>query len=320
MRKVSIIIPNYNGAAYLEDCLESIRHQTYENFEVIVVDDASTDGSAKNAEKKYPEVTFFYHEENSGFCKSCNDGVKAADGTYVILLNNDTTVHPDFVKELVRGMKSSRNIFSVQAKMVSKKEPQILDDAGDELCLLGWAFAPGKDGDAEKVTRKRTIFSACGGAVLYRKDLYESLGGLDEVHFAYFEDVDLGYRARLHGYENIVAPKSIVYHAGSASSGSRYNAFKARQSARNNVYFLYKNMPDWQIILNAPFLVAGFLIKTIFYAKKGLGKEYFSALKEGLRVCNRHPEKRVDFKEIKLEHILAVQARLIFWTMKRFLE
>ena len=109
----------------------------------------------------------------------------------------------------------------------------------------------------------------CGGAAIYRKKIMEKIGYFDEEHFAYLEDTDIGYRARIYGYENWYAPDAVVYHVGSGTSGSRYNHFKTRYSSRNNIYLIYKNMPLLQIILNLPFLVAGFLIKFLFTKRNG---------------------------------------------------
>lgn len=315
---VSIIIPNFNGKEYLDACLESIGEQSLPGIEVILVDDASSDGSAAEAEQKYPGIKVLYHTENQGFCKSCNDGVRLAAAPYVILLNNDTVCDKDFAKHLYRMIKRDARYFSAQAKMVSLQNPEILDDGGDELTMLGWVFAPGKDKAADGC-RNRKIFSACGGAVIYRKDVYLALGGLDEEHFAYFEDVDLGYRARLFGYENVLAAKAVVLHAGSGTTGSRYNAFKARYSARNNVYFLFKNMPNWQLLLNGFCIFTGFCIKAIFYGKKGLWKEYQLGLREGLRLTKTRKEKRVEFQKVPLRRLWKIQMRMFAWTIRRFI-
>ena len=116
----------------------------------------------------------------------------------------------------------------------------------------------------------KKIFAACGGAAIYRRKIFEEIGFFDEEHFAYLEDIDIGYRAKIYGYHNVFEPSAIVYHAGSASSGSKYNEFKVNFSSRNSVYIVRKNMPLFQIVVNLPFLAVGFLIKTLFFVKKGL--------------------------------------------------
>ena len=143
--------------------------------------------------------------------------------------------------------------------------------------------------------REEQIFASCAGAAIYRKELFSRIGYFDEEHFAYLEDTDIGYRARILGYENWYAPEAVVYHVGSGTSGSRYNQFKTRYSSRNNIYMIYKNMPLWQIILNLPFLAAGFGIKILFFSLKGLGREYLAGIKNGFQISAKG--KKCLFKE-----------------------
>lgn len=325
--KVSVVIPNYNGQEYLEKCVDSLMAQTVRSFEIIIVDDASSDDSFLNIQKKYPangaypRTRYISHERNLGFCKSVNDGIKAAESDYIFLLNNDTEVMPECIRQLYHTICSDDRIFSVGAKMVSLQNPDIMDNAGDYYCSLGWAYTPAKDKQEQRFQKKKKIFSACGGGVMYRKSMLEKLGSFDENHFAYLEDVDLGYRATLYGYVNLFEPKAIVRHAGSASSGSRYNAFKARLTARNNVYLIYKNMPNWQILLNLPVLNAGMIIKILFYIKKGLGKTYVSGILEGFQLCRsiRGQQRRLDFKKLGSLPFVKMQFVLMWNTIRRFL-
>ncbi|MDE7198566.1 MAG: glycosyltransferase family 2 protein, partial [Lachnospiraceae bacterium] len=148
------------------------------------------------------------------------------------------------------------------------------------------------------------------------------IGMLDENHFAYLEDVDLGYRARIYGYRNLYVPDAVVYHAGSASSGSRYNAFKAELTARNSVYLVYKNMPPAQLLLNLPFLMAGFLVKQLFFLKKGLGRSWCKGIVEGFRLCHSSGgrERRVRFRGRRLPAYIRIQWELWrnIWYRLRF--
>ena len=278
----TVVIPNYNGIEYVEKCLTSLRH---EPARVILVDNGSTDGSLELVREKFPEVRLIAMDRNYGFCKAANRGMEASKTTYVILLNNDTVAEPGFVKALEKAMDSDSRAFSGAARMVNLRHPERIDDAGDYYCALGWAFAAGKDKPAADYGRTREIFSACGGACIYRRSILAKIGLLDENHFAYLEDVDLGYRAKIHGYRNLYVPEAVVRHAGSGVSGSRHNAFKVELSAKNSVYLVYKNMPLLQILLNLPFLLAGFLIKTLFFLKKGLGKSWLQGTKKGLQLC-----------------------------------
>ena len=305
----TIIIPNYNGMAYLENCLASLRG---EPARVIVVDNGSTDGSRELVQEKFPKVRLISLDRNYGFCRAVNRGMEVSETTYVILLNNDTEAQPGFVKALEKAMDGDERVFSGAARMVRMDAPSRIDDAGDYYCALGWAFAAGRDKPAENYDAPREIFSACGGACIYRRRILQKIGMLDENHFAYLEDVDLGYRARLYGFRNLYVPGGVVRRAGSASSGSRYNAFKAELTARNSVYLAYKNMPPGQMLLNLPFLLAGFLIKQLFFLKKGLGKSWWKGLVKGIGLC-RSPEgkkRRVRFDSERLPAYVRIQWEL----------
>lgn len=297
----TVVIPNYNGMQYMKNCLASLRE---EPARVIVVDNGSTDGSRELVREKFPGVELLALEKNYGFCMAVNRGIEASKTKYVILLNNDTVVEPGFVGALEKAMDSDKRAFSGAAQMVNMSCPELIDDAGDYYCALGWAFAAGKDKPREDYSTPGEIFSACGGACIYRRKVLEQIGMLDENHFAYLEDVDLGYRARIYGWRNLYVPEAVVRHAGSASSGSRYNAFKAELTARNSVYLVYKNMPPAQILLNLPFLLAGFLVKQLFFLKKGLGRSWCKGIVEGIRLC-RSFEGRKRRVRFKMEHLSA---------------
>ncbi len=285
---VTIIIPNYNGYAFLRDCLEALMPQLNDNIQVLVVDNGSTDESIsllKSYNERNEEIRCIFLKENTGFCGAVNAGIKASTTRYVILLNNDTKVLPGYVDSLVAAMEQDEEIFSASARMLKMHAPELIDDAGDEYCALGWAFARGKDRPAGLYEESTEVFAACGGASIYRRAVFEEIGLLDDRHFAYLEDIDIGYRARIYGYRNIYVPEAKVLHYGSGFSGSRHNAFKVRLSSRNSIYLAWKNMPCPQLIINSPFLAIGCLIKYLFFVKKGLGKEYRLGIVEGFRLC-----------------------------------
>ena len=288
--KTTIIIPNYNGLSFMEPCFESLKEQTVRNFKVLVVDNGSTDGSVEwLKEHRIPSI---FLKENTGFSGAVNTGIRAADTPYVLLLNNDTRVEPGFVAAMERAMDQSPKIFSVSSRMIQMYHPELLDDAGDMYSILGWAYQRGVGRSSELYQKSCRVFSACAGAAIYRRAVFYEIGLFDELHFAYLEDIDVGWRAKLYGYDNIYCPDAAVYHVGSGTSGSRYNSFKVRLAARNRIYLNYKNMPGWQLLLNAPFLLAGIFVKYLFFVKNGFGGDYVSGLKEGIRTrkqCRRVP-------------------------------
>lgn len=306
--EVSVVIPNFNGIAFLDSVLASLEGQTLSNFEVILVDNGSTDGSCSFVTANYPWVHLIELSENFGFCGAVNAGIRAAKAPYVLLLNNDTEVKEDFVEEMLAAIRRHKNAFSCGARMVQYHDRDRLDDVGNYYCALGWSFARGRGKDIHAYETEDKIFSACAGAAIYRKKIIEKIGYFDEEHFAYLEDTDIGYRARIYGYENWYAPKAIVYHVGSGTSGSRYNQFKTRYSSRNNIYLIYKNMPLLQIILNLPFLAVGFLIKFLFFAVKGMGKEYAAGIKNGFSISMKN--KKVPFRIKHLPNYCKIQLEL----------
>lgn len=298
MPEVTVVIPNYNGKSCLGICLDALMKQTLKEIAVIVVDNGSTDGSLVLLQEKYPQVQVLSLDKNYGFCVAVNKGIRAADSPYVILLNNDTQPEPEFVSELLSAIQSSPDIFSCQGKMLDYQNRHLIDDAGDYYCALGWAFARGKGRKEQLYMQRERIFASCAGAAIYRKEVFQKIGYFDERHFAYLEDIDIGYRANIFGYDSYFVPGARVYHMGSATTGSIHNEFKVRLSARNSIYVAYKNMPLPQLILNTPLLAVGVLLKFIFFSRKHLGKEFRRGILEGFRLCKKEykvPVRRKHF-------------------------
>ncbi|WP_026652313.1 glycosyltransferase family 2 protein [Butyrivibrio proteoclasticus] len=310
MAKVTVVIPNYNGKVFLNDCLKSLRKQTFKDFDIIMVDNGSSDDSISFVKKNYEEVQVMDLHENTGFAHAVNEGIKASSGEFVFLLNNDTICDERAIEALYKAMNSKKMLFSAQAKMLQVKEPHNIDDSGDLYCALGWAFSPGRDKDNKYYSHREAVTSACAGAAMYRKAVFEEIGYFDDAHFCYLEDVDVGYRARLYGYINVCEPSSIVYHVGSASSGSRHNEFKVELTAANNLYLIYKVMPIYQLILNLPLILLGIIIKHAFYSSKGLGKAHVKGLLKGFSKIHKNSDKRVPFGRRQLLNSLKLQLEL----------
>ncbi len=306
--KTTVVIPNYNGIKYIEGCMDSLEKQNFKEFETIVIDNASQDGSDNIIEDKYPWAKLVRNSENTGFSRAVNQGIELSETEYVILLNNDTEVHPDYVGELVKAIDEDEKIFSVSSKMISFKDRDLMDDAGDLYTLFGWSAQRGVAQSIEKYNKKKNVFTACAGAAIYRKKIFDEIGVFDVKHFAYLEDLDVGYRARIQGYRNVFCPTAIVWHIGSATSGSRYNDFKVSISARNNVYLIYKNMPLFQVIFNICPLALGTLVKYLTFVKWGFGDSYKRGLKEGLKT--KKECKKVKFRWKNFGHYCKIQLEL----------
>ena len=204
---VSIIIVNYNGKHHLEKCLESLMKIDYENYEIILVDNNSADGSREFVEKLYTSVKIIKLDKNYGFAEPNNIGTKSAKGDLLLFLNNDTIVTFNFLSELVNVLNKEPDITICQSLLL--KPNGDIDSSGDYIDVLGRAYSSRK-----KVNEVKDIFSARGASMIIRKKNFVELGGFEKTFFASFEDVALGWKAWLWGYRVVIVPKSIVYHLG----------------------------------------------------------------------------------------------------------
>ncbi len=335
--KTTVVIPNYNGKHFMEPCMEALKRQSQPDFCVLIVDNGSSDESVAWMEENLPGLQTVREGEklpaagqnkaalsgergglpvyvmplaqNTGFSGAVNAGIRAAVTPYVILLNNDTEVHRDFIRELERAMERSPRVFSVSSKMIQLHEKSRMDDAGDLYTVIGWGFQRGVGQKSSGYGKARRVFTACAGAAIYRRDVFKEIGLFDELHFAYLEDLDVGYRARIAGYENWYCPTAVVWHVGSGTSGSKYNPFKVRLAARNSVYLNYKNMPFLQLLVNALPLAFGYAVKTRFFTKRGFGADYRAGLKEGFSTLGKC--RRVRFRLKNLGRYLQIEMELI---------
>lgn len=305
--EVTVLIPNFNGLKFLYDCIDCLDKQSYKDFKTLVVDNASSDGSVEWLRER--GIDCLVLNKNYGFAGGVNAGIEVCDTKYTILLNNDTKAEPDYVANLLSAIKRDEKIFSVSPMMIQAQDYRHIDDAGDGLCVIGFAYQRGVGELTKRYEKPCRIFASCAGAAIYDTKLLKELGAFDKFHFAYLEDVDLGYRARLYGYINMYEPSARVVHLGSATSGSKYNDFKVKLAARNNIYLHYKNQPLWQLVLNAFPLALGMLIKYIFFVRKGFGKAYVEGVKEGFTTYKQC--KRVDFAKVKFSTLLRIQWELI---------
>ena len=314
--KVSIVTPNYNGEKFLKTFFESLNNDSELIGEVIIVDNGSTDGSRefiKGNSFNFP-VKLIENKENLGFSPAVNQGIMESECEYIFSLNNDTEIRKGSIRAMADLMSSDDSIFSVQAKMLQYDNKELVDDVGDEYNLLGWTKKTGENHKSTEFTEVRDIFSACAGAAMYRKSLLDEIGMFDDNFFAYMEDVDLAIRSKISGYRNLLCPDAVVYHIGSATSGSRYNEFKVRLAARNNVWVVHKNLPIPMKIVNFIFLFLGFLIKYLFFVRKGFGPIYLAGIREGL--STRGKIQKVKFKSKNTKNYFKIEYRLIINTLK----
>lgn len=321
---ILIIVPHYSKVELLKKCIYHIYEQDVDYFDVLVVDNGSEDSSVdfiKETEKKYDNFHSILLSENLGFAIAVNKGIQyAIDNKYrwSILLNNDAFISTNFVKNLYNAICNNKNYFAVSSLMLSYNEKNIVDDFGDNYNLLGYAYQRYTGQDISVVKSNSAVFSACAGASIYDNKKIEKVGLFDEKFFAYLEDVDLSYRARLMGYKCITEKNAICYHMGSATTGSKYNELKVRLSARNNIFLIYKNMPTLQILINIVPLLLGILFKQIFFIRIGYGLDYFFGLIDGIR--GLRDIERNDFKKINPLKFIEVEIDLFFNTFDYIFE
>lgn len=238
---VSVIIPNWNGAAHLPVCLAALRAQTWRAFETIVADNGSHDDSRPLLARAFPEVQVLALGRNLGFTGACNAGLRAARGDLLALLNNDTEVHPDWLAEVVAAFERHPRAGLVASKMLLFDRRDVLHTAGDIFKTDG---TPGNRGVWEPDRGQYAegpVFSANGGSAVYRRAMLDQVGLLDDDFFFSCEDVDLAWRAQLAGWPAVYAPRAVVYHKLSASGGGATASF---HDGRNFLYLLAKDVPD----------------------------------------------------------------------------
>ncbi len=237
---VSVVIPNWNGAAHLPGCLTALRAQTFRDFEVLVADNASADSSLALLARDYAEVRAIRLDRNYGFTGACNAGLRAGRGEFLCLLNNDTEVAPDWLAEVVAAFARHPEAGMVASKMLLFDRRQILHTAGDIFKTDG---TPGNRGvwQADRGQyAEGPVFSANGGSAAYRRAMLDQVGLLDDDFFFSCEDVDLAWRAQLAGWQVCYAPRAVVYHKLAATGGGTTASF---YDGRNFIYLLAKDVP-----------------------------------------------------------------------------
>jgi GT2 family glycosyltransferase len=237
----SVVIPNWNGAQHLPVCLDALRAQTYPSLEVLVVDNASTDGSQALLAGQYPEVRLLVLPRNLGLTGANNAGFRAACGEVLVSLNNDTEADPHFVEALVDALLAHPEAGMAASKMLLFDRRDTIHSAGDGYGLNGIPFNRGVwQRDEGQFDEPGWIFGGCGGAVAYRRAMLDEIGSFDETFFMYCEDVDLNWRAQLAGWRCWYTPEAVVYHKLSATGGGPIASF---YTGRNTLWVIAKNYP-----------------------------------------------------------------------------
>jgi GT2 family glycosyltransferase len=256
---LSVIIPNWNGKKFLAECIDSLKGQTFHDFETILVDNGSTDGSVEFAKKRYGDfIRIIRNKENLGFTGGSNIGIQAARGRYIVLLNNDTWAEPTWLEELAKATHLDYPIGMWASKVYSYYKRKQIEATGELIYWDGLSRSRGQyEQEQGQYNEIEEIFfpPGCGG--MYRKVVFDEIGLFDEDFFAYAEDTDIGIRARLTGWKCVYVPKAVLYHKNSGSTG-QYSPFKAFYVERNRFWITIKYFPFPLLLLSIFFTLYRF--------------------------------------------------------------
>jgi GT2 family glycosyltransferase len=258
-RSVDIVIPSWNGKDYLDTCLASLHRQAFKDFRIIVVDNASTDGTVSLVKEKYPEVDLITLPINKGFSGAVNEGIQASQGQYIALLNQDTETDPHWLDELIKAFDTYTDIDFCASKIKQFDNRNFIDSAGDGFLRGGISFKSGSgQEDGTKYNSPREVFGACAAASIYRRRFFEKVGLFDDDIGDYSTDGDINFRAQLLGLNCWFVPSAIVFHHVAASTTVGSPQF-IRRINRNAVITAVKNYPLGLIMRNILRITAVFL-------------------------------------------------------------
>ncbi len=287
---ISVIVVNYNGLPHLKECLDSLKAQTFRDFETIFVDNGSSDGSVEFVENNFAELKVIRTGKNLGYGGGNNAGIRDATGRYIALLNNDTKVDPDWLRMLFVAAEKDEGIGMCASKILNYYRPGIIDNTGLLIYRDGVARGRGRlDRDTGQYDSEDEVFFPSGCAGLYRKDMLSEIGPLDEDFFLYVEDVDIGLRARLAGWRCVYVPRAVVYHKYSATTEA-YSPLKAYLVERNRIWVMMKCFPPGMIVMSPcytllRYLLQGYGVMTGRGAGSHIVRSY--SLLEGLKILIR---------------------------------
>ena len=265
---VSIIILNYNAGKLLTECVESVFNSNYNNLEVIVVDNVSKDNSQKECKEKFQKIKLIENEENLGYCEGNNVGIRESVGEFLVILNPDVIVTPNWLKELLLGFqKYGEGLY--QPKILATTDHDVIISAGNMIQLFGFGFSRGKGQKDEGQYEKDEVVGYASGTCLFSSsNVFKKIGNFDPFLFAYHDDLDLCWRGMIKGIKSFYLHKSIVYHPLEGYS-FKWNSFKYFLMERNRIYCLRKNFDKKTIFKMIPSLILVDFAITLFYLKNG---------------------------------------------------
>lgn len=287
----TVVIVNWNGEAHLPVCLESLRRQTCRDFQVLLVDNGSTDGSLDLVRRRFPEVSLLGLDENLGFAAANNRALSVCRTPWIALLNNDTEADPGWLQALMAAARDcpEASFFASQVRLFDRRDR--LDSAGDGLPVAGAAFKVGHLQETWMYGEPRMVFGASAAAALYSARMMADLQGFDADFYCIYEDADLSLRAQLAGYRCLYVPDAVVYHKVSSSLGLRPEQ-AVFWSQRNAEWLMLKNIPDSLLRKYRRQRAAYRLTSFLFFAARGRLRPYLRAKRAARQGRRRILEKR----------------------------
>jgi GT2 family glycosyltransferase len=304
---VTVIIVNWNGGALLAECIRCLRTQTFKPVRVLVVDNASSDGSIAAAGIPADNIELLQMDVNLGFAAANNYALARCDTEFVALLNPDAFPEPDWLERLVGAARSNPEVAAFGSRQLSHDKPEILDGTGDTYHMSGLAWREGygmRQQSHDLISRE--IFSPCAAAALYRRKALLGARGFDEDFFCYMEDVDLGFRLRLSGYKALYVPDAVIHHVGSASTGGEWSDFAVYHGFRNPVWVFIKNMPGILFWLLLPLHVALNLASILLFSIRGQGRLILKSKKDAFLGIPRMWRKRREIQKNRVGSLGAI--------------
>ena len=292
---ISIIIPHWNGIDVLSECLESLKKSTYHDKEIIVVDNASSDGSQEWIKDNHPNIILIENDQNYGYAGGCNRGVSIAKGEWLLFLNNDTIQEPDWLEHLAKAVENNDDVVAIQPKIRNYYDRKLFDyagGAGGHLDLFCFPFAKGRiflnqEEDNGQYDTADDIFWASGTAIMIRKDAFEAAHGFDETFFAHQEEIDLCWRLQLMGKRIVYEPNAVVYHKNAVSLPM--NSFRKYYLNHRNSFFML--LTNYNLPLTLYFLPVRIVLEgvAIVYALFKWDLKHFGAVCKSIFWLITHP-------------------------------
>jgi len=252
----TLVVLNYDGRALLDACLPSVLAQRFADFEVVVVDNGSRDGSIEHIRARWPQVRVVALAENVGVTAALNAMVATARGEFVALLNNDVELEPEWLALVVEALRANPQAAAAAGKLLNFHRRSQIDGAGDILYRGGAATRRGHgEFDRGQYDTPEAMFGVCAGAAMYRRSAFERVGPFDERFFAFYEDVDWNFRAQLAGLTSRYVPSAVAFHMGGATLGQGMTDFARYQVTRNLIWMVAKDFPMRTLFRHAPGIV-----------------------------------------------------------------